>query len=148
MERPLVVVSSDDRSKDMLREAGELAAGVGAELIVLHVTTEEEFQENQDNLAKTSAGTSMYNVETAQEGARQYAANLGREVLDGLNIEFIPIGVIGERRDEILTTARKQDCDYVFISGKKRSPTGKALFGDETQSIILNFEGSVVVRTN
>lgn len=148
MERALVVVSSDDRSKDMVREAGELAVGVDAELLILHITTEEEFRDNQDHLAETAAGTSMYNVETAQEGARQYAANLGQELLGELDIEFIPMGVIGERRDEILSTAREQDCDYIFITGKKRSPTGKALFGDEAQSIILNFDGSVVVRTD
>ncbi len=131
----------------MVREAGELAAGVGAEVVILHVTTEEEFQENQDRLAEVSSGTSMYSVETAQEGARQYAANAGTELLDDLDVSITPVGALGERRDEILAAARTHGCDYIFVTGTKRSPTGKVLFGDDAQSIILNFEGSVVVRT-
>jgi len=31
----------------------------------------------------------------------------------------------------------------VFLTGKKRSPTGKAVFGDRSQAIILNFDGPV-----
>ncbi|WP_227355848.1 universal stress protein [Haladaptatus salinisoli] len=146
MERALAVVDLDERSKEMVREAGELAAGVDAEVVILHVTTEEEFNDNQDQLAEVTE-TSVYGVETALEGARQYAANLAQELLSDLDVSVTSVGALGEKRDEILSTARKHDCDYVFVTGRERSPTGKALFGDDTQSIILNFDGSVVVRT-
>ncbi|WP_129113762.1 universal stress protein [Halegenticoccus tardaugens] len=147
MQRALAVVDSDERSREMVHEAGELAAGVDAEVVILHVTTEEEFRENQDRLAEGSSGTSMYSVETAQEGARQYAANVGTELLGDVDVTITAVGALGEKREEILAAAREHDCDYVFITGANRSPTGKALFGDDAQSIILNFDGSVVVRT-
>jgi hypothetical protein len=35
----------------------------------------------------------------------------------------------------------------VFLAGRKRSPTGKALFGDQTQAVILDFDGAVTVIT-
>ncbi|WP_224337725.1 universal stress protein [Haloprofundus halobius] len=147
MQRALAVVDSDEQSREMVREAGELAAGVDADIIVLHVTTKEEFVDNQDRLAEISSEMSSYGVETAQEGARQYAANVANELLGDVDVSTTAVGELGDRRDEILDAARTHDCDYVFVTGAKRSPTGKALFGDDTQSIILNFEGSVVVRT-
>jgi len=35
----------------------------------------------------------------------------------------------------------------VFVRGRRRSPTGKAVFGDTAQAVILNFDGFVTVAT-
>ncbi|WP_227378758.1 universal stress protein [Haladaptatus halobius] len=148
MERVLSVIEYNDRSKEMVREAGEIAAAIGAELVVLHVTSEEEFHDNQEQLNDSLASdTTMYSVEKAQEGAKQYAHDQSIELLGDLNVDVTPAGALGERRDEILSVANDHGCDFIFITGQKRSPTGKAIFGDDAQSIILNFDGSVVVRT-
>jgi nucleotide-binding universal stress UspA family protein len=48
----------------------------------------------------------------------------------------------------VLQVARRKDCDHVFLSGGKRSPAGKALFGDFAQSVLLGFDGYVTVRMN
>ncbi len=148
MQRALAVVEPNEHSRKMVREAAELAAGVGAELVLLNVTTEEEFHDNQEQLSEASAsGVGMYNIEKAQEGAQQYAQNVANELLSDLDVSVTPVGKLGERREEILSTAEEYDCDYVFITGRKRSPTGKALFGDDAQAIVLNFEGTVVIET-
>ncbi|HET7322798.1 MAG TPA: universal stress protein [Halococcus sp.] len=148
MQRALAVVEPDEHTQEMVREAAELAEGVGAELVLLHVTTEEEFHDNQEQLSKAStSGAGMYNVEKAQEGAQQYAQNVANELLSDLDVAVTPVGKLGERREEILSTDEEYDCDYVFITGRKRSPTGKALFGDDAQAIVLNFEGKVVIET-
>ena len=83
----------------------------------------------------------------ALEGARQFAADLGHEVLDGVDVGYQATGRVGDERDEILNAANEFDCDHVFLAGRKRSPTGKALFGDRTQSVILDFDGAVTVVT-
>ena len=51
MERALAVVEGTEETKQLVREAGELAAGVDAELLLLHVTTEEEFSDRASTLA-------------------------------------------------------------------------------------------------
>ncbi|MFC6907201.1 universal stress protein [Halalkalicoccus tibetensis] len=56
--------------------------------------------------------------------------------------------VFGDIPDIILTEANKRNCDHIFVTGEKRSPTGKAVFGDTAQSIILNFEGPVTVQVD
>lgn len=147
VQRALVVVDSTEESKEVVREAGELAAGVGAGLVLLHVTTEEEYEKRREKLAAIASNADSLGVTRAREGARQFAENVGNEVLSDVDAAFESVGSIGEKKDEILSVADEEDCDYVFLLGRKRSPTGKALFGDDTQSVILNFEGSTVVRT-
>lgn len=145
MERALAVVSGDERTKELVREAGELAAGVDAELVLLHVTDEEEFAERSAALASVPDFDTSYTVENARDGAREYAKDVARDVLDDLDVEYEAVGALGEEAEEILDVAEDRDCDHVFLTGRRRSPTGKALFGDVAQTVILNFEGAVTI---
>ncbi|EFW93468.1 UpsA domain-containing protein [Haladaptatus paucihalophilus DX253] len=147
MKRALAVVEASESAKELVREAGELAAGVGAELVLLHVTTNEEYEETRTSLEGIPNLETSYTAGQALEGARQFAQDIGREVLDGIDVEYEAIGRIGDERDQILDAATELDCDHVFLAGRKRSPTGKALFGDRTQSVILDFDGAVTVVT-
>ncbi|MFH5800571.1 universal stress protein [Haladaptatus sp. CMAA 1911] len=147
MQRALVVVEPTDGSKTLVEEAGKLASGVGAELVLLHVTTVEEWESNREQLSNITDFENQYGIEQTRQGARQFAENVGHDVLDGMNVDVSTVGAIGDRKDQILKTAEQEACDHVFMSGKKRSPTGKAVFGDVTQSVILNFSGIVSVIT-
>ncbi|ODR79295.1 universal stress protein UspA [Haladaptatus sp. W1] len=147
MKRALAIVEASESAKELVREAGELAAGVGAELVLLHVTTNEEYEDTRTSLEGIPNLETSYTAGQALEGARQFAQDIGREVLDGIDVEYEAIGRIGDERDQILDAATELDCDHVFLAGRKRSPTGKALFGDRTQSVILDFDGAVTVVT-
>lgn len=147
MERALALVEEREATKELVREAGELAAGVDAELYLLHVTSEEDFAERAEALADIAGYDSSYSVDTAQEGARQFAEDIGREVFDGTDVSYEAVGRVGDTEDQIFAVADEHGVDHLFVSGEKRSPTGKALFGDLTQSVILNFDGAVTVTT-
>jgi len=147
MEHAVAVVGPTEEAKALVREAGKLIAGVDAELTLLHVTTEEEYTERREELEQVSNYEASYSISQAMEGARNYAADIGREVLDGVDVEWRANGALGDRGDTIVTEANRHDADHVFMSGRKRSPTGKALFGDATQQVILEFEGPVTVYT-
>lgn len=147
MERALALVEEREATKELVREAGELAAGVDAELYLLHVTSEEDFADRAEALADIAGYDSSYSVDTAQEGARQFAEDIGREVFEGTDVAFEAVGRVGDTEDQIFAVADDHEVDHLFISGEKRSPTGKALFGDLTQSVILNFDGAVTVTT-
>lgn len=145
MERALAVVEAKEATKDLVREAGKLTAGVGADLILLHVTTEAEFQERQESAGALPDVGAEYGVGSALEGAERFAREVGEEVLD--DQPFTAIGRLGNPQDEILDVARQEDVDHLFIHGRQRSPAGKAMFGDLAQAIILNFDGPVTVTT-
>ena len=147
MERALAVVDAEESTKALVREAGELAAAVDAELVLLHVTTNDEYEETRQTMEGIPNSSVGYSGEKAREGAENFAADIGREVLEGIDVSYESVGALGDEQTEILDTAEEYDCDHLFMAGEKRSPTGKALFGDLTQSIILNFAGPVTVVT-
>lgn len=147
MERAIAVVEASDSAKELVREAGELAAGVDAELILLHVTTEDEYSDRRESMASIPDLNVNYTIDEAQDGARTFAKDIGRDVLDDVDIEPEAVGRVGEKGDEILQLADSRDADHIFLAGRKRSPTGKAIFGDVTQRIILEFDGAVTVVT-
>jgi len=152
MERALVVLDETDRHRQLLREAGELAAGVGADLVLLAMLTEEDFEEDYETMEQISRteGTS-YGDDTVLEGARGFARDMASDVFDGLDVDYEAVAAVIEEdghADQILETAGQHDCDHVFIVGRQRSPTGKAIFGDTAQSVILNFDGPVTIRTS
>lgn len=147
MERALVVIESTDTAADLVREAGELAAGVGASLVVFSPMTEDEYGDDAAVLSTIEdvEGTSIDKNpdRIATRTAEQYAD----EHLSGIDVEYEAVGTVVNdgRADAILEAAETENCDYVFLVGKRRSPTGKALFGDVAQAVILNFDGRVVV---
>lgn len=51
----------------------------------------------------------------------------------------------GDPAESILETADDIDADAICVAGRKRTPTGKALFGSVSQSVILNTERPVLI---
>jgi nucleotide-binding universal stress UspA family protein len=147
MERALAVVEADETTKDLVREAGELAGAVGAGLVLVHVTREDEYEDRREELEAIPKQEAQYSIGQALQGARNFAADIGAEVLDDVDVEYEVVGRLGDVSDEVLAVADEEGCDHIFMTGQKRSPTGKAVFGDETQQVILEFDGAVTVVT-
>lgn len=148
MERALAVMEPTETAKVLLREAGELAAGVDAELILVYGTTEEEYNDRREDMARIPDIDTTYSVDQAIDGARRFARDMGRDVLADIDVEWEAVGRIGDKAEEVLELAAERDCDHIFIAGRKRSPTGKAVFGDDTQRVILDANVPVTVLTD
>ncbi|ERH13972.1 MAG: universal stress protein UspA related nucleotide-binding protein [halophilic archaeon J07HB67] len=54
-------------------------------------------------------------------------------------------GYGGDPANAILTVADNHDADQIVVAGRKRSPTGKALFGSTTQDVVLGTDRPVLV---
>jgi nucleotide-binding universal stress UspA family protein len=148
MRKALVVATPSDGLDRITREAGELAAGVDAELLLLHVTSESEYEEDRKAMADVDAiEGGSYDVGQAKEGAREFARDLGEQVLRNIDVDYEAIGAVGDEYKQVMQAARDHDCDHIFIAGRKRSPSGKAIFGDTAQRIILNFDDPVTILT-
>jgi nucleotide-binding universal stress UspA family protein len=147
MEHALAVVEGDEAAKDIVREAGELAAATGADLVLVHVTDEGEYDRQREQMESVTTRETQYSVGQALEGARKFADDVGAAVLGDLDVSYEAVGRLGEKGEEVLSVAADRDVDHIFIAGQKRSPTGKAVFGDVTQEVILDFDGAVTVVT-
>lgn len=151
MDHPLVVTDPSDRSPELIREAGELAADAGVPLRVLTVVSRDEFEADSEVLGKIAETERTGYSLSASQYAEEVAQTAVSDLLSEFNVETEAIGraVEGdrERADAILEVAAKRDCDYIFLVGRRRSPTGKVLFGDTAQKVILNFDDYVVTLT-
>lgn len=150
MERGLVVAERTDAHRDLLREAGEHANGANAELVVLRVMTEAEYEADAETLASIG---SVENVSYDSRAVLDAAANDLQEMARDVLPETIAVETVAKATDEddiataVLDTAADHDCDHVFVLGRHRSPAGKALFGDVAQRIVLDFDGYVTLHT-
>jgi nucleotide-binding universal stress UspA family protein len=51
----------------------------------------------------------------------------------------------GDPADRIVEVAGDRDVDLIAVAGRRRSPTGKAVFGSVTQDVVLEADRPVVV---
>jgi len=65
--------------------------------------------------------------------------------LEGLGFDVEVMESSGDPAEQLLEAARESDANLLVLGGRKRSPTGKALFGSVTQSVILNADRPVMV---
>lgn len=151
MDHPLVVVESIDENEELLHEAGKLAASVNATVVLLSILTQEEYENNAKTLERiANRENTSYGEETRLGVARTAAEEAGKSVLREIGVEYEAVGAVvgkGSKSTKIVEVAEGYNCTHVFINGKQRSPTGKAVFGDTAQSVILNFDGLVTIMT-
>ncbi|EMA59666.1 universal stress protein [Halorubrum lipolyticum] len=152
MEHALVVINDTDAHRALLAESGQLAHDNGAKLTVLSWITPSEIDEAAKNLEviEHTEGTS-YSSPDSSSVAERFAKEFATDVFASLDdrIEFTPDGIVtegDERAEKIIETAERLGCDHLFIVGRRRSPTGKALFGDFAQQVLLNFTGTVTLK--
>ncbi len=124
----LVALSTSERRTRIMDFAVEEAKLRGKKLVIVHSlyggdrTSEEEIEEGE-NLLKW-----------AEEKAKA----------EGLEVETHLLVRGKEPGDDVLDFAQEIKPDMIVIGVKKRSPTGKLIFGSIPQKIILNSEVPVV----
>jgi nucleotide-binding universal stress UspA family protein len=67
------------------------------------------------------------------------------QILEDVGIETAYADTEKAPAEAILHTASERDGDLIVLAGRKRTPSGKALFGSVTQAVILDTERSVLV---
>ncbi|WP_222918743.1 universal stress protein [Natrinema sp. SYSU A 869] len=150
MENGLVVVEETSHHAALLREAAQYARGGDAELVVLAFATGEEIGPGVRKIESIGEieGISDDDGEDAIiDAAETELEKFVQRTLDETAVEYtVAVNVLSEGYGMgTLNAAAEYDCDHVFIAGRKRSPTGKAIFGDWIQRVLLNFDGAVTV---
>lgn len=139
----LAAIGHEDRSS-VITVGDDLATAYGDRLVILHVVPTEQFQSYKESVRGIDE---FRNASITQEmdSAAQFARRSVIEVFGEFDNDRMSVeGRVGTPAEEILSTAEDIDPRYVVVGGRRRSPTGKALFGSATQQVLLNIDAPAV----
>jgi len=131
----LVAVGPKDSERaDELAEAVlEVAQPAGATVHLTHVFTPGEFEEAADRLNFESAASA--DPDAVAQRHETIRALIG--ALEDAGIEYAVHGRVGDHAEKIVALAGELDADRVVVGGRRRSPSGKAVFGSVAQDVML-----------
>jgi nucleotide-binding universal stress UspA family protein len=123
------VEGNKERMLPLASHAAEIAAGVDAAVVLLHVFEQTEFDDFIDQMDYVSGDPDdVAKRHTIVEACASEFTD--REV----PIEIV--GAVGDPATEITERAESDDIDHVVLGGRNRSPTGKALLGSVSQFVL------------
>lgn len=142
----LAAVEEKERAEHVVRVAADLATAYDDTLVALHVAPTEEYESYKASVEDIAEFGDL-SVSQHQDSARRLARRYVTEILEDFDeARLEPMGRVGDVSEEILSVADDLDPRYLVIGGRRRSPTGKALFGSTTQRILLNADCPVVTK--
>ncbi|MBV0902708.1 universal stress protein [Haloarcula salina] len=136
----VAAVDRSDRASVAIEEAEALAEAFDDTVHVVHALTRSEFLDLGITSAQAEEPLDMGQVRSA-------AAEMAEDAVSDLSVPYETVGLVGKPSDEVVKYAEEQDASYVTVSPRKRSRTGKVLFGSVAQSILLNASCPVVTST-
>ncbi|WP_226482819.1 universal stress protein [Natrinema amylolyticum] len=144
MDTVLVAQTGDEPDQKLLRTAKRHVTGTDTEIIFCRIIDEKKIQNNVQRQANSER--QIESIDEMEQIAKTEAKDIARDAF-GDDVPYRTIGLVGTIPEGLIQVAEEEKCAQIFISGKKRSPAGKAVFGDVAQSVILQFDGPVTVTT-
>lgn len=140
----LIVLTHDEPDERLLDAAKKYVTGTDTEIHVCRFVDRKEYQDEVQR--GSDPGEQVDSIEMKEKEAEEEATEVGESYF-GEEIPYTAHGLVGTIPDDVLQFADERNCEQIFVTGKKRSPSGKVLFGDVAQSLVLNFDGPVTVTT-
>ncbi|WP_318567040.1 universal stress protein [Salinigranum marinum] len=137
----MVIIAAVDRSKraaNVIQEAKELGDAFGESVHVVYVLSRSKFIEmERTEIEKTGHAVDVDRI-------REHAEAIAEEIAADFGDSVERVGLVGGAVDNILSHADEHDARYVVVGPRRRSPTGKVLFGSTAQSLLLESDVPVV----
>ncbi|MFC6767682.1 universal stress protein [Natrinema soli] len=135
------VLLAVDTNEDRSALAAEAVANLPGEIEVVLVNVFEEFNVSDGDARVDSS--ELYDEDDFPE-----SVTAATQILEAAGIDPVKRREHGEPTEVILAVAEEIDADSIAVSGRKRSPAGKAIFGSVTQSLLLSADRPVIVATS
>ena len=127
--------SDSDRIDRLAEETIDVAGPAGSTVVLGHVFTKSEYD---DALDKLEFDTTADEVSPDDVAARHATIRELTGLLEDAGVDYEVRGAVGDHGKAIVDLAEAVDADRVVVGGRKRSPTGKAVFGSVAQEVMLS----------
>ncbi|MFC7177549.1 universal stress protein [Halosegnis marinus] len=134
LETVLVAVGGSSPGDRLAQVAEDIAGPAGATVVLGHVFAEDDYEDTVERL-EFDDDTEV--SPDAVAGRNRTVRDLEKR-FDAAGIESDHRGAVGERAPEVVSMAEALDADLLVVGGRRRSPTGKAVFGSTAQEILLD----------
>lgn len=137
IETVVLAVGSEDekRTERLAEEIVSVAEPADAEVVLTHVFDSEEFEGIKERLGVDADSESAAPDAVAE---RHTTTRRLSEALGEAGVRHSVHGAVGDLADEVVETAESLGADRVVVGGRRRSPTGKAVFGSTAQEVMLS----------
>jgi nucleotide-binding universal stress UspA family protein len=136
LETLVVAVGPNDdaRTEELIEAILDIAEPTGASVVLLHVFTEKAYDKGVEE-----AGFDDDDRPSPTElAARLEAIDAIAADLEAADVSYDIRGSIGAEGETIIRETEAVGGDLLYLSGRKRSPTGKAVFGSTSHRIMMN----------
>jgi len=134
MHHALLPVENDvDRMDSVVACAAPILEALEPSVTLYHVFTEDRYSTLLDGMDVDSMDPDT--LAKRNEAVQEVAARL-RE--DGVSADIR--GSVGDPASEIASYVESNDVDHVFLGGRRRSSTHKALFGSVSQQTLMSVD--------
>jgi nucleotide-binding universal stress UspA family protein len=123
------IVMAVDKSEERAVAEADAVLGLPRDPSDIHVTILHDFTDNPSGASVTQVAS----VRRAQDK------------LEDAGVEVDLTESSGDPAEAIISTADELDADMIVLAARKRTPTGKVLFGSVTQAVLLGTARPVLV---
>ncbi|MBX0294107.1 universal stress protein [Haloarcula nitratireducens] len=136
LERILLAVGPNDKDRidELAAAVTDIAGPAGASVVIAHVFTDDEYDNVVDRLEFASASE----ADPDEVADRHTTVRELEDRFSDAGIDYSVRGAVGNHGQQIVDLAEEENANLVVVGGRKRSPTGKAVFGSTAQEVMLN----------
>ncbi|WP_408957244.1 universal stress protein [Natrinema sp. 74] len=148
LETVLLAVGPSDaeRSGQLAEAVLDVAEPAGATVVLAHVFTNSEYEQVLDRL---EFDRTVDEIDPDSVARRHSTIHDLKDAFEEHGVDLEIRGAVGDHGSSIVDLAASVDADQVVVGGRRRSPTGKAVFGSTAQEVLLSAPCPVTfVRSN
>ena len=147
LDRVILSITPSDRAalEGLVEATMDVVEPSDATVYLLYLFPDGDYESTLErmDIEPTSGALSPDEVAARHDSVRTPAS-----MLDAHDIDYEIRGVAGgDASGQVVKRADELDADLVVVAGRQRSPTGKAMFGDHAQQVLLNAATPVLYVT-